>query len=578
MKTSRTKILKALPLLAAGAALSIAGPAHAEKAAKIKKLTFHTQNIYKQSVDVISTNNWNYNAIKPGSFKFSAIAEIDTKTHVFAHGWIRAMGIALGSCSGAGCHQQPVLWSHAPKKRKDYKLHKAINIHTSEMTITDDGFSVLPYDQQMIKACNAKLSETGSTGPHSTQILMKATFVADTYIALSPNFSGGTGGGQADALPSEIDHSITTTFPVKVNCVKFNKEVAEDVPDDPNYGSKGPKVFLSTFSHAETKPTPFKICKKGRVLARIETTKAGPVKFRLWTKVGNQPAQSQFIEAWSSKKGSGYKAEYKKWISVNKTTHVQAMVEDLTNKISTSSGWKDITLRCRNSGGNDGLADLPNPGNDGPPATKLKVSGEVAVLDTQKSLKPRPGTVMFKLKSNKPGALSYRIRCTGGRSWNGSLQPSKLGPGKYQVVSTKQFQVTKTEKVNCRIRNLTGKRKRVLDKASRMFKVAGRPNFKGPGGLTNRPTPTHDKPKRVIGGKLKAKKIACIGGKKAGNKCFCPARTVKKKIRANTYRCIKQVAKPNLRPLPKRKVIKRKTTNRAANRIIRADKKLRRTN
>lgn len=549
MTRTHTSLTKALPIFAACAIIFAVNPAAAGDHVNLKKFTFNTQNVYNQVVEVYSTDKKKWNAIKPGSVNFGAYLNVKTQKHGINGGWLDNLHMVLGQCASSSCYGKPVLLSKGFYRKKSYVTQNTINVSTKAFPVSTNGIATTPFGDQIVAQCNTKLSALGPTTAHEFNYFLKTTLVVDTKRKRDATTSSEPLHGNAPwftQLPTSVgvDHSKTASFLVKVKCIPVELETAEDVPDDPNYGSKGPKVFISTFSHAVTKPTQFKTCKKGRILARIETTKPGPTKFNLWTKIGNQPAQRQFVAAWSSKKGGIYKAEYKKWISVDKTTHVQAMVEDLTNPISQSTGWKDITLKCQNSGGNDGLADLPNPNDDVPVFTKLKVKGEISVLDKQKSLKPRPGTVLFKLKANKPGALTYRIRCTGGRGWKGTLQPSKVGPGKYQVVSAHQFKVSKTEKVNCRLRNLTGKRKRILDKDGRFFKVAGKPNFEGAGDLSKKPTPTHKKPKRVFGTKLKAKKIACIGGKKVGRQCFCPARTVRKKVKPNTYHCVKQVAKP----------------------------------
>lgn len=571
MPRTQTSLTRTLKFFAAGTLISIASPVSASDQVNLKKLIFNTQNAYNQVVEVYSTDKKKWNTIKAGSVNFGAYLNVKTQKHGIKGGWLHELHMVLGQCASTSCYGKPVLLSKGFYRQKSYVTQNTINVSTNAFPVSTYGIATTPFGDQIIAQCNTKLSAIGPTTAHEFNYFLKATLVVDTKKKKKSNKHSEPLHGNAPwftQLPTNvgIDHAKTASFRIKVKCIPSEGETAEDVPDDPNYGSKGPKVFLSTFSHAVTKPTQFKICKKGRVLARIETTKAGPVKFRLWTKVGNQTAKSQFIEAWSSKKGGIYKAEYKKWLSVDKTTHVQAMVEDLTNPISQSTGWKDITLKCKNSGGNDQLADQPKPGDDAPVFSTLKVKGEIAVLDKTKSLKPRHATVMFKLKSNKPGALTYRIRCTGGRGWKSTVHPSKVAPGKYQIVSAHQFKISKTEKVNCRLRNLTGKRKRILDKDGHFFKVAGKPNFDGPGDLSKKPTPTHKKPKRIFGNKLKVKKIACIGGKTVGKKCFCPARTMKKKIRPNTYQCVKQVAKPKRLKLFKGQKEKRAKTNDATTR------------
>jgi len=124
---------------------------------------------------------------------------------------------------------------------------------------------------------------------------------------------------------------------------------------------------------------------------RIETTKAGPVKFKLWTKVGNEPAQSQFVEAWSSFAGPGkHEASFIKPLPVTKTTNVQAMVEEMNNPIGLSTGWKSITVDCTGAGGG-GLAGTPGTSNpDGLPNLPVPPRRLIGGTATDLTAKPDP--------------------------------------------------------------------------------------------------------------------------------------------------------------------------------------------
>ena len=143
---------------------------------------------------------------------------------------------------------------------------------------------------------------------------------------------------------------------------------------------------------------------------RLETNKAGPVKFKLWTKIADGPETSKVIDAWASHDGNGHhKAEYAEWVEVEKTSYVQAMADDMTNQFGQSTGWKDITLHCTGAGGG-GLADAPRPNPDGPVTQPLKVSGELSLADQAGAPKdkPRLGQAVFKIWASKPGDASYR--------------------------------------------------------------------------------------------------------------------------------------------------------------------------
>lgn len=562
----------ALPAIAACTMLVPDSPALAEQPAKIKAMSFTTQNVFNQVIHVVSSGNKKWDRIQPGSVSFGAHVMIDTKHNVlpnFPKGWVKEVGILLGSCGGAACKGKPVLWQATPVT-KDYENQMAVTFPTSQMPVSTNGIATVPVGDEIIARCNSKATMDGGKA-HSFKQWIPATFVADTVLAVSTNSTGGAGNGSAAGWYHDVDHTRSRSFAVQVQCEPFQRETAEDVPDDPSYGVKDVKLSLSTFSHATTKPNPGTVCKKGRILARLKTTKEGPVKFKLWTKLGNEPMQSQFVEAWSSHSGSEYKAEFTKWVSVSKTTNLKAMVEDMTNPIGQSSGWKDITLHCTGAGGG-GLADAPKPG-DGPQAAPLKVTGELTLADSAaNSDKPRLGQAVFKIWATKPGKTSYKLTCSGNRKWEGTLPTFKVASKKYQAVGAHNFQIAKTEQIGCALRSTSLTKNDVIALASKLFKLVKRnPDVAGPGTVTIPPKPQTGKPNRrpaVIVTPKKplikvapVRKIACIGGKVSRNSCFCPSRTKRVKIGANAYRCIVNVVSPRV---PPKRVIKTAPVRRVA--------------
>ena len=144
---------------------------------------------------------------------------------------------------------------------------------------------------------------------------------------------------------------------------------ADDVAaKEPNFGVKGIHLRFMTTAGYPTRPNPATKCQLTEAKVRLETSKAGGVKFRLWTKVGNQPMQNQFVEAWSKFVGPGkFEATFTKTFTVDKTTTVQAMAEDLTNPIGQSTGWKEVKLDCTGAGGG-GFSGTPGNVQSGRPA------------------------------------------------------------------------------------------------------------------------------------------------------------------------------------------------------------------
>ena len=112
-----------------------------------------------------------------------------------------------------------------------------------------------------------------------------------------------------------------------------------------------------------TAPNPGTRCQLTHAKVRVETTKPGPVEFKLWSKVGNEPMQSQFVEAWSKFVASGkHEASFTKPLPVSKTTEVQAMVEEMNSPIGLSTAWKSAMVDCTGAGGG-GFAGAPNTSN-----------------------------------------------------------------------------------------------------------------------------------------------------------------------------------------------------------------------
>ncbi len=197
---------------------------------------------------------------------------------------------------------------------------------------------------KFIKACNAKLLN-GAT------INQTQKFFSTAKVQMFGSFTSSLPAHQANAGGTAGKYG---------NGVANVQVICKGVMGGPdNVAAKQPKVlkvktlelFRSTYKNAVTKPNPATSCKKLRILVRLKTNKAGPVQFKLWTKVGDQPMRSQTIDAWSKFSGPGeYKAEYTKWISISKTSFVQAKAEEMINPIGLSTAWKSITLKCTSGG------------------------------------------------------------------------------------------------------------------------------------------------------------------------------------------------------------------------------------
>ncbi len=134
--------------------------------------------------------------------------------------------------------------------------------------------------------------------------------------------------------------------------------------------------------------------------------------------------------------------------------------------------------------------------------------------------KPRLGAAVFKLWANKSGPTSYKLTCSGGRQWSGTLNTFKVADKKYQAVGQHNFQIDKTEVIGCALRSTSLDSNAVVAIASKQFELVKRnpqvgelpDDVKDPGRPTSRP-PQNAKDKREA-----ARKAAELRRKRAAAK------------------------------------------------------------
>jgi len=489
-------------------------PAMAVPNAKIKEMTISTKSAYNQVVRVVSTDYKKWDKIEPGTALFWAQMKIDTKWP----GLINKVGVFLGKCNGYGCTSYSQIYNEIVDER-DYLKSRNFSFDTAALMYAQiDNSAIQNWGQYIINRCNTGLSADGPTEKQIFYQDVQVTLGADTVQLLHKNTNKIEFGPLYNSK-----HVAHGTFTVKVICdpVDPPPETAEvKLPTK----MTDLKLFLSTFSHAETNPSIGIKCKKGQILLRAKTNQEGPVKLRLWSKVGNQPMQSEVFDAWSQPTGSGeYKAEIKKWVSVSKDSLLQARVEDLLTKpVGFHDGWKDLMLKCGSSGA-DGYAQQPA---DDPNVVKKEISGKLnlAELKNTPKSKPRDVKVVYQLHSNVGQPVAYKLICSGGREWTGTrnLKKKKFtgAKHKYRAIGAHTFKVNETETVGCSLLTTSLSKKALLALANRTFAVSdGLPTAGKPDTLADqqRPDPSAGKPK-------KKKKTKHLSKKKPAG------RHVKKKI------------------------------------------------
>jgi hypothetical protein len=244
--------------------------------------------------------------------------------------------------------------------------------------------------QDIIALCNTNLGKgKGIHESHTTFGVVGVELRAWFYE------KGGGIFGPPDTSGIDAPARTTGLVAMKVKCEGKHGAADGYAAKEPDFSVKGIHLRFMTSAGYPTRPNPGTKCQMTEAKVRLETSKAGATKFKLWTKVGNQPMQSQVVDAWSKFAGPGkFEATFSKTFTVDKTTPIQAMAEDLTNPIGQSTGWKQVSLDCTGAGGG-GFASTPNTGN---PDNRAH------------ALPPRPGRILGGEARPLPGAPLFRPR------------------------------------------------------------------------------------------------------------------------------------------------------------------------
>lgn len=383
----------------------------------------------------------------------------------------------------------------------DEQLQDSINLTVPVMASTT-AFT-LAERQQILNACNSKLG-VGRGIEQTHNIFGGVELTAGAYFV---NL-GVSGAGDTESFPS-----ANASMPVPIVCEGVRSTPDQLVTREPDFKINDLKMFLSTFSGNDTQPNQFRTCKRGRILVRAETSKAGPVKLRLWTKIGDAAMQSELIDTWSSFDGhSKHTVSISKWVTVENTSFMQARVEELDGgTFAKEVGWKGINVPCETTGGGDDYAQ--NPTND-PEVSATNVTGKIFLapkIDRGPNGSHR-GTIVLRLASANPGNTAYKLTCSGGREWSASVPTTKQGMD-HVGNAVHRFRFSETTEMGCALRSTTMAGDPVIAIASYVYLVPTSRNPGAPVGADKlglgKPKPTHtadDEKKRKKFGELKRKR------------------------------------------------------------------------
>ncbi len=345
MSTTTENLIRRL-LKSAAVSVLMLGPLSVGAHAALANATIHGNGFSSTVLKVVSENGTSWTKIEGSTINLPVTVHIAMPPHPIVNYKVRQLGQPDGH--------------YFVNVSPDNRHNDEVNFSTFYQGSTD--YLTAAEKQAIIAGCNSKLGEgKGIRESHNTftgvGVELIASFLTDSKD-VGPLPSGGLG----------APHKYSARVSVPVKCEGKHGRADDVATKEPNFSVKGIHLRFMTTAGYPTKPNPATQCQLTQAKVRLETSKAGGVKFRLWTKVGNQPMQNQFVEAWSKFVGPGkYEATFTKSFTVDKTTPIQAMAEDLTNPIGQSTGWKEVKLDCTGAGGG-GFAGTPGNSNpDGRP-------------------------------------------------------------------------------------------------------------------------------------------------------------------------------------------------------------------
>lgn len=254
----------------------------------------------------------------------------------------------------------------------------------------------------------------------------KVTFAGKTFHRAERQFKYKLDPGQRTFTLNVDGKAKTKSKTIEIKCPPF----------------KVLSVWLD-YDVEDTPDCPKKVAEK----ATFRTTRPGWVDYEIRMKGGLVVSSGRLT---SKRKGNEYVA-----IATRDLTMSAIDTEFIADAVdfSANSGWVPLRLEC------------------------LDLAGEITVADsatTPKNECPRQGQTVFKINSNMDSPIDYKVECSGGRSWQGTMSMEPKGAGKFQGVGAKNFDVSKTEVVSCVLKRVKGNKHYVLSFGGHQFSCANR--------------------------------------------------------------------------------------------------------
>jgi hypothetical protein len=254
-------------------------------------------------------------------------------------------------------------------------------------------------------------------------------------------------------------HEGYGTVPVKVVCKAALIDPDADLAVDlGNFKVETVQQFLSTYSGNKLPgDNPGTVCPALKVTSRAETSKAGPVKMRIWRQKNGGAITSVLKNAAAKYDAvkNGYFATVESVENAGVTSNFKFMTEIEGNgPFSPSTQWKDITVHCAGAGGG-GLASEPQ---DNPDVAKPQANwqGEATVADSAAAKKscPRKGQVSFSVMRGGPGDFKYRVGCSNGAFFSGTATGLSQGGPNHEAYGAHDLSINRTRTISCTVQEI----------------------------------------------------------------------------------------------------------------------------
>ena len=315
------------------------------------------------------------------------------------------------------------------------------------------------WAKRAVDACNANLvKQVNQHGMTTAQVMAKSWELPDVFLT---KVEGGVACfnpgilSEPDYGPAISGPSTTVDAKMKVVCKRHGfpaAPVAGLAAAPVDFKPLNIKLFLATYLNNDG-PNPATQCRALKVTTRVQTTKAGGVDVRLWRQEGDGAITNEFKSGYASFDAAknGYFADFVTDEKVDSTTYLQYMAEVVGGTFAPSTPWKDITVHCTGAGG--GLAGAPQNDPDKP---KASWAGEVTVAENYAAKKscPRQGKLSFFVTRNEPGTFKYKIGCSNGQGFDGSVPSYIHDASTLQASGGHSLHINRTRNIQCTLQEV----------------------------------------------------------------------------------------------------------------------------